>query len=113
MRESRSARAATRPLRPPPAPPARKRPARLRRVRGRTPLCLALLVLALTASPAAAKTIRWGSSLKPAATRTVQGVFHADAEFWPTSLGTGTARGVQRAVKAPSSGRILQVKLKT
>jgi hypothetical protein len=82
-------------------------------VRARTLLCLALLALALGASPAAAKTIRWGSSLKPAATRTVQGVFHADAEFWPTSLGSATARGVQRAVKAPSSGRILQVKLKT
>lgn len=73
-------------------------------------LCLALLA---TAASADAKTVRWGSSLKPAADRTVPGVFHADAEFWNTSLGSSTASGVQRTVKAPVSGRILNVKIKT
>jgi hypothetical protein len=81
--------------------------------------CLAVAVLAIAlaaAGPALAKTpkkIKWGSSLKAAATATVPGVFHADAEFWPISLGPDTASGVQRAVKAPKSGKILFVKLKT
>jgi hypothetical protein len=77
-------------------------------------LALAALSLALLASvpAAAAKTVRWGSSLKAPATRTIPGTYHADAEFWPTALGSSTASGVTRTVKAPVSGRILSVKLK-
>jgi len=73
-------------------------------------VCVALLA---AAAPADAKIVRWGSSLKPAADRTVPGVFHADAEFWNTGLGSSSASGVQRTIKAPVSGRILTVKLKT
>ena len=74
---------------------------------------LSVCAVLLAAPAASAKTVKWGSSLKPAADRTVPGVFHADAEFWNTSLGASTASHVQRTVKAPVSGRILNVKLKT
>src|SRR5436309_4437386 len=78
-------------------------------------LCVALLIP--TASAGAAhhkpKPFKWGSSLKPSPTQTIPGTYAADAEFWPTALGSSTATGVTHAFKAPRSGRILSVKLKT
>jgi hypothetical protein len=79
--------------------------------RGGVVLVLALL-LAVPAG-ASARLVTWGSSLTASPTQTVSGNWDGDVEFWNTALGPGRASGVKPVVAAPTSGRILKVKLKT
>jgi len=55
--------------------------------------------------------VTWGSSLQPPPTTTINGDYAADAEFWPTKIGS-SAPGVRATVRAPVTGQIVSVRLR-
>src|SRR3954449_6404991 len=62
-------------------------------------LLLALAICVISASPAGARTLVYGSSLRPAAT--IAEAHQADTAFWPTA----------RALRAPATGQIVRIRL--